>query len=106
MTNKTQALGRRLIGALRNENVVVVVSTSLHSVTLVNAKTGKGFITIYQDRLVQEFGTLIGEIKSMPGYPAPKERKVYGRPSVRHTQTTGVSMGRFIPGNLSAVSEA
>ena len=97
MTNKTHALGRRIIGALRNENLVVVVSASLHSVTLVNAKTDKAFLTVSTDS-VQDFGGLLTMITTASAYPAPKERKAYGQPRVRHTQTTAVNMGRFIPG--------
>lgn len=103
MTNRTAALGRRIIGALRNENVVVVVSTSLHSVTLLNAKTGKAFYTAstLSTEHQAEMFVLLAAIKAAPGYPAPKERKVYGTPRVRHTATTAVNMGRFVPGNVS-----
>lgn len=104
MTNKTRALGRRIIGALRNENVMVITSTSLHSVTLCNAKTQKAFLTVSTDD-VQDFEGLLYMIRTTSAYPAPKERKVYAQPKIRHTQTTAVSMGRFIPGNLSAISE-
>ena len=104
MTNKAQALGRRILGTLHNENIVIVVSTSTSSVTVVNVTTGKGIYTastLCSDGT--EYWTLIECIRSMPGYPAPKAReprmvaKTHGAPKY-----VGNSMGRFVPGKLRA----
>lgn len=101
MTNRTQALGRRLLSALKNENVLIITSTSLHSVTICDAKTQKAFLTVSVDD-VKDFEGLVRMIRESSAYPAPKERKVYAQPKIRHTSTTGVSMGRFVPGYLTA----
>lgn len=117
MTNRTQALGRRLIGALRNEDVVLTTGTASKTLSFINAKTGKTFAviilsdegtpTLYTDGMdnvetLYLFGALVRAIKSAPNYPAAKDRqprmqvKTHGAPKY-----VGISMGSFKPGNLS-----
>lgn len=114
MTNRTRALGHRLLGSLKNENVVVVFNSSTSSISLLNAKTGKTFALVRENEWgeyyvatadgTQEwhdsFAAAVNVIKAERTYPAPKEHaRLDARPKVRTApKHMGVKMGSFVPG--------
>lgn len=120
MSVQSQRLMSRINGALRNECIVFTTGANRQYVTLTEAKADLGFaiVTPHADGFTLhgwdgfaktygalQFRELVADIKTLAGYPAPKVRTPKATPKVRHTTTTGVSMGRFIPGNLAAIGE-
>ena len=119
--SRTQALASRITSALRNESVLVTTNLSGEYVYLsdskgtmfaaVSDKGTNGFYFYVSDskgkrQLIRtQFGAVVDAIKALDSYPAPKVHRVFAAPRIRHTKMTGVSMGRFIPGNLSAIGE-
>lgn len=117
MSHATQALGRRVLSALRNENVLILSGSYTEAIT-VTTLAGRGVATIREvptqgywvytpngEGWATDFPELVTTIKASPRYPAPKVRtpqmvaRTHGAP--KHT---GVSMGRFIPGIGAGVS--
>lgn len=103
MNSRTYALASALTKSLRNENVIVISSPALESVSLINAKTGKTFYTVSPD-CVDRYGltNVVFTIKQERGYPAIKVRKpkmtvkTHGAPKY-----VGISMGSFKPEAVS-----
>ena len=105
MTNRTRALGYRVLGSLKNERVMIVTSTSTRLVSLVNTMTGKTFAAVYESDYgyvlhtqdgshEHSFTGLIGAIKDLPSYPAARERgKSPIKGAVRKPQFIGVKVG-------------
>lgn len=120
----SQSFSSRLIGALRNENVIALSYLSgLTSVKLADAKTGKVFAycteqeslaqgvfnkdyaVVNQDAgvlLFHSWDEYVSAIKALGDYPAPKVRepkmiaKTHGAPKY-----VGISMGSFKPENVT-----
>jgi hypothetical protein len=120
MSVQSRKLASRITSALRNDSLVITTAVNREYVTIADPKAEVGFaiITPHADGYTLhgwdgfaktygalEFRAMLADIKTLPGYAAPKVHKVNATPRIRHTKMTGVSMGRFIPGNLSAIGE-
>jgi hypothetical protein len=122
MSVQSRKLASRITSALRNDSVLVTTNVNGEYVYLSDSKGQRfaavadkgenGFYYFVMDskgtrQLIRtRFTGVIETIKALDTYPAPKTHKVNASPRIRHTKMTGVSMGRFIPGNLSAIAEA
>lgn len=117
MTKHTRVIGNRLIGSLRNENIVVKTDAG-NVITLLNARTNERFAQVADNNgryilrdedgridWAQDYAQLVRFIKDLDAYPAPKERaRLDARPRVRTApKHMGVSMGHFVPGNVAAL---
>lgn len=113
MTNRTRALGFRILSALKNDRVIVVSNTSLHSVTLTDDKgvqfaavasyelwddavsCDEGYALFIRGRkdyvYCRTFNALVTELRAI--MPSPKVRKSYIKGVTRHPQFIGVKIG-------------
>lgn len=108
MTNRTRALGHRLLSSLKNECIVIVSSDSTRRVSLVNGANGFPVALVAEDYdtgtytlalaiggvvTLNNFPALVGRIKACSAYPTPKARKSFVRPVNRGTRVLAVKAG-------------
>lgn len=111
MTNRAQLLGRRILGALKNDSILLIPSTFALAVTIATAsgktfglvrETSDGtFYVIDRDGRAthhSNFEGMIEAVSKLPGYRKPKARKTLIKALYHNPKMTGVSMGSFAPG--------
>lgn len=110
MTNRTRALGHRILGTLKNERIVVVSNgaTTLCFVSLYVAGATKPFAMVRENEWGEfyvmtddggtgewheSFAAAMHVVKQASRYPTPKARRSFVKPLNRGTRVIGVKVG-------------